>query len=149
MSTNTKKKIELPSISVKRNQLWQEVENLYTDAYNTLTTSIAAIGQYIEMSKRPGIKIDLMVVTNMVSGLNRDTTQLRKEINDIHSQIQSKKTYLKDLADINMESIQITELIRSWMERHARLVDSQLFDLHQYVAQQTNLVEPKDNQNEQ
>ena len=39
MSTNVKKKIELPSVTVKRNQLWQEVESLYSGAYNTLTLS--------------------------------------------------------------------------------------------------------------
>lgn len=138
MSTNVKKKIELPSVTVKRNQLWQEVESLYSGAYNTLTLSISSIGKYIELSKQPNLKIDLMVLTNMVSGLNRDTTQLRKEINDIHAHIQVKKSQLTDLADINMESIQITELIRSWMERHARLVDSQLHDLHEYVLNQSN-----------
>ena len=86
-----------------------------------------------------------MVLTNMVSGLNRDTTQLRKEINDIHAHIQVKKSQLTDLADINMESIQVTELIRSWMERHARLVDSQLHDLHEYVLNQSNQANVKEN----
>ena len=145
MSVNVKKKIELPSVSVKRNQLWQEVESLYSGAYNTLTLSIGSIGKYIELSKQPNLKIDLMVLTNMVSGLNRDTTQLRKEINDIHANIQLKKSQLTDLADINMESIQITELIRSWMERHARLVDSQLHDLHEYVLNQSNQANVKEN----
>lgn len=145
MSANVKKKIELPSVTVKRNQLWQEVESLYSAAYNTLTLSIGSIGKYIELSKQPNLKIDLMVITNMVSGLNRDTTQLRKEINDIHANIQVKKSQLTDLADINMESIQITELIRSWMERHARLVDSQLHDLHEYVLNQSNQANVKEN----
>lgn len=145
MSANVKKKIELPSVTVKRNQLWQEVESLYSDAYNTLTLSIGSIGKYIELSKQPNLKIDLMVITNMVSGLNRDTTQLRKEINDIYANIQVKKSQLTDLADINMESIQITELIRSWMERHARLVDSQLHDLHEYVLNQSNQANVKEN----
>jgi hypothetical protein len=145
MSANVKKKIELPLVTVKRNQLWQEVESLYSGAYNTLTLSIGSIAKYIELSKQPNLKIDLMVITNMVSGLNRDTTQLRKEINDIYAKIQVKKSQLTDLADINMESIQITELIRSWMERHARLVDSQLHDLHEYVLNQSNQANVKEN----
>jgi hypothetical protein len=145
MSANVKKKIELPLVTVKRNQLWQEVESLYSGAYNTLTLSIGSIAKYIELSKQPNLKIDLMVITNMVSGLNRDTTQLRKEINDIYAKIQVKKSQLTDLANINMESIQITELIRSWMERHARLVDSQLHDLHEYVLNQSNQANVKEN----
>lgn len=134
--------MELPSVTMKRNKEWNEMEVLYTEAYNSLTTAVTTVGAIVAMRNRLSPEVDLNILTNMVSVLNTNIESLRNELNEIHRRAQLSKNEDMDMLDVNMECIQIASQYNDWGFRFSTLCGQPLADIITYV-------ETKGNYNEQ
>lgn len=132
MSDN-KPKFELPSVTKKKQEDWNEMDGLYNECYNSLTTTVAAVGTIVNMKNSLPPSVDENKLTVMVSGLNKNINSLRTQLNDIHGEVQRTKDMDMDIMDINMECIQIASQYNQWRTSFVSLCQQPLQDLINYV----------------
>ena len=129
------KKLELPSITRKKQEEWAEMESLYNSSYSGLTSVVATVGSIIAMRPHYPETVDEVKLTNMVAALNRNVEALRNELNGIYNQVQASKNTDMDMMDVNMECIQIASQFKDWGNRFATLCGQPLGDIITYVEQ--------------
>ena len=132
---NTSKKIELPSITIKKQEQWNEMYQLYNSCYNSLTSVVVAVGTVVKMKDRLPEGVDIVKMTNMVKTLNRNIESSRNELNQIYMDMKASQIDDLEMMDINMECIQIASNFNEWGVRFTTLCGQPLGDLINYVEQ--------------
>lgn len=133
--SNTHRKLELPSITKKKQEEWAEMESLYNSSYNSLTTAVATVGTIANMQNSLPETVDHAKLTNMVLSLNKNITRLRDELNGIYQHVQTTRDIDMDMMDVNMECIQIASQYKEWSNRFQTLCGQPLGDIIAYIEQ--------------
>lgn len=128
-------KLELPSITRKKQEEWAEMDSLYNTCYNSLTSVVTTVGSIVAMKQHYPENVDEVKLTNMVSALNQNLDRLRQELNNIHSHVESTRNTEMDMMDVNMECIQISSQYKEWGNRFTTLCGQPLGDIISYVEQ--------------
>lgn len=128
-------KLELPSITMKKQKDWAEMEALYNTSYNNLSGVVATVGAVVSMKDNLPDGVSIEKLTNMVNALNKNIETLRSELNNIYQQVQQSKASDMDMMDINMECIQIASQYVDWGHRFATLCGQPIGDIITYVEQ--------------
>lgn len=128
-------KMELPSVTIKKQEQWNEMNSLYTTCYNNLTQVVLAIGSVVKLKDQLPEGVDIVKLTNMVRNLNRNIEDSRNELNRIHNKMTASQNDDLEMMDINMECIQIASDFNEWGVRFATLCGQPLGDLINYVEQ--------------
>ena len=132
---NVPQKLELPSITRKKQQEWAEMDSIYNSSYSGLTSAVVTIGVIVAMKDRLPPQVDVNKLTNMVASLNKDIENLRTRLNDIHTAAQKSRHEDMDMMDVNMECIQIASDYRDWGNQFQTLCSQPLGDIITYVEQ--------------
>lgn len=132
---NSPQKLELPSITKKKQEEWAEMTSIYNSSYAGLTTAVATIGAIVSMEERFPASVDRTKLTNMVNNLNKNINSLREELNTIYNRVETTKNLDMDLMDVNMECIQISSEYHNWSNRFTTLCSQPLSDIISYVEQ--------------
>lgn len=133
MSNN--KKMELPSISKKKLEVWAEAEELYTVAYNQLSQVVTGVGLIVSKHKQLPESVDMITLSKMVASIEKDSNMLRGELNAIHVDLNNAKANLTDLTDINMYCIVHAGKIDEWVNKYESILLTQFHDLTDYVEE--------------
>lgn len=133
--TDVWKKIELPSVTMKKQNLWNDMQSLYNDSYNSLTGVVATVGTIVTYKGQLPESVDETKLTNMVVALNRNIITLRNELNVIYQKQNSTQNTELDIMDVNMECIQIAADYNEWGVRFSTLCGQPLGDIISYIEQ--------------
>lgn len=129
------KKMELPTMTVKKKEAWKEAEDLYTEGYNGLTTVIKGVGVIVNNHKNLPPEVDINKVTKMVVAIQKDSDQLRNELTEIHKDMTEAQKTTTHLADVNMYGIVHASRMEEWNNKYYDVLLTQFNDLTEYVEQ--------------
>lgn len=128
-------KIELPSITMKKQTLWNDMNKLYNDSYNNLSGIVVTVGTIVKHKSQLPEGVDENKLTNMVVALNRNIESLRNELNQIYQKQTQAQSSELDIMDVNMECIQIASEYSEWGFRFSTLCGQPLGDIISYIEQ--------------
>jgi predicted YcjX-like family ATPase len=133
--SNQPTKMELPSVTMKKQQQWNEMSTLYNDCYNSLTGVVATVGTIVNIKSQLPESVDEVKLTNMVVTLNRNIETSRSNLNKIYQEMVQSQNSDMDMMDINMECIQIASNFNEWGVHFSTLCGQPLGDLINYIEQ--------------
>lgn len=139
--SSVEKKMELPSVTKKKNDIWNEMRDLYNTSYNQLTNLTATVKVIVASKNMYGDHVDITILTNMINALSKNVENLRNTLNGIYQRIQSTDISQYDVADVNMEAIQYGQEFSQWSNQFITLCAQPLDDI-------VNYVQPPENTNE-
>lgn len=129
------KKMELPSITKEKHDLWRDVDDLYNSAYALLGEAIGFVQVIVQRQVIKMPHVDSIKLTNMISSLNVDVTTSRNKLNAIYSEITQKKENLNlNPEDIFMVKLQLTQDINEWMTNYRKVVGASIQDISDYTT---------------
>lgn len=127
-------KMELPSVTLKKQTLYNEMHTLYNDSYNNLTQTVTTVGAIVQNRHTLDARVDQHHLDQMIRNLSGDIDALRHELNAIYSRIVADQNQNLDLMDLNMACIQHSADFQIWGERYAAICSQQLGDILTYVG---------------
>lgn len=129
------KKIELPSVTREKHDMWVDVDDLYNSAYSLLGEAVAFVHAIAHSNVTSMSHVDAVVLTNMVSGLSRDVSDSRNKLNSIYSEITAKKGNPNLKAeDLFMMKLQLTQNINEWTTNYNKVIGQSIRDITDYTT---------------
>lgn len=132
------KKMELPSITKEKHDLWRDVDDLYNSAYGLLGEAVGFVHVIVQgqLVKLP--HVDAIKLTNMIASLNSDVTASRNKLNVIYTEIAAKKENINlNPEDIFMVKMQLTQDINEWTNNYRKVVGASMQDIVDYTTDNT------------
>lgn len=132
------KKMELPSVTNERRIMWQDVDNLYNSAYQLLGEAVAFVTAIANSNAVSLPHVKPLVLTNMISGLNKDVIASRTRLNNLYKEITANKSNTNmQSQDLFMMKMQLTQSINEWTDNYKKVIGQSISDISDYTANKT------------
>lgn len=129
------KKMELPSITREKQDMWRDVDDLYNSAYGLLGQAVVFVQAIVHNRAAELEHVNALTLANMVSSLNRDVTDSRARLNAIYTDITSKKGNPNLKAeDLFMMKMQLTQSINEWTGNYNKVIGQSIRDITDYTT---------------
>lgn len=132
--------MELPSVTLKKQEAWQQVDEIYNSCYGSLQYAINIVANLSAAKQADALPehVEMQKLLTMVGNLSRDVNSLRNELNAIYNSVMTDKSDLYELADINMRCISYSSELTQWQNKYAALAETTINDINVYIQGATN-----------